>query len=46
MEDKSWITPALIAMAKNLQTKSYAAVTSWTMESWAQAIRDNNGIVA
>jgi hypothetical protein len=46
MEDKSWITPAIITMAKNLQTQSSTRVTDMTMEGWARAIRDNGGIVA
>ena len=46
MEDTSWITPQLITMAKNLQTQSVATVNSTDMDTWACAIRDNNGIVA
>ena len=46
MEDTSWITAAIVIMAKNLITKSYASVMTYTMEAWAQAIRDNNGVVA
>jgi hypothetical protein len=46
MEDRAWITPAIKMMAKNLQTKSIASINSLTMEAWAQAIRDNNGVVA
>ena len=46
MEDISWITPAIIQMAKALEAKEYRLIISYSMDIFAQAIRDNNGIVA
>ena len=44
MEDRSWITPAITAMAKNLMALQIAQVPT-NIESWACAIRDCGGIV-
>lgn len=46
MRDLGWITPAIIQMAKMLQAKEYRMISGITMDIFAQAIRDNNGIVA
>jgi len=45
MEDKKWITPALINTAKVLQTKTYLTLSTITMDIVARAIKDNMGIV-
>lgn len=46
MIDKSWITPEITRMAKILAAKDYRNVKSFGMDIFAQAIRDNGGIVA
>ena len=44
MEDTSWITPDVVAMANNLKAFSIASVPT-DIESWACAMRDFYGIV-
>ena len=45
MRDLSWKTPANIAMAKTLCEKEYRGITGFSMDVFAQAIRDNHGVV-
>ncbi len=46
MRDKSWITPEVIELAKILAAKEYRSVTGYNINIFAQAIRDNLGMVA
>jgi hypothetical protein len=45
VRDKNWMTPESIQMAKTLQSKDYRAISGCTIDIFAQAIRDNYGVV-
>lgn len=45
MRDTAWITPEIVQMAKVLQAKEYRLITGIGMDIFAQAIRDNYGVV-
>lgn len=46
MRDKTWRTKEIEEMAKILGAKEYRSIVSFYMDIFAQAIRDNHGIVA
>ena len=45
ISEKNWITPELIEMAKVFQSKEYRLINGIGIDVFAQAIRDNNGVV-
>ena len=45
MVDKTWITPEIVKIAKVLQAKEQRSIMGYSMDIYAQAIRDNWGVV-
>lgn len=45
MRSTDWITPEIVKMAEILQAKDYRSIGGFTMDVFAQAIRDNWGVV-
>lgn len=46
MRDKTWITPEINKMAQTLASKEYKTIKNLTMDVFASAIRDGQGMVA
>lgn len=46
MRDKSWKNAELDKVAKFLQAYDYKSITGYTIDIFAQAIRDNHGVLA